>query len=400
MLRTLSSIAVLACAVSAFLPGQAARQDVVKVDLAYRAPGSGPAPNFSPKGTQIALADAPAALTLPQGAVRPAKTGTMAVGAVPAAWIPVLVTADAAHPADLCQLFLDRNRNRRFDDDGPGVSAAPSQNEKTKAWWSSFNKIEVQVPYASGTNEPYLVNFWAVREAEAPAPDVIRFSVSSWRAGTTTVNGVPALVAVMDSNNDAIFDSKDYWSVMEASAPDAAKAVLSITEAKPTSRLMFVKGADREFVLQFQSLRADGGSIAFAVVDRPVTKAADRAGDDVLAVERARPRAASPFTWSHDLEAAQRDAKAQGKRVIIDFETTWCGPCKTMDEWIWTDAEVAGLLRDGYVGVKLDGDVEKAHVKRFTVAAYPTIVILDSAGAEIRRVVGYQSSKETLALIK
>ena len=42
------------------------------------------------------------------------------------------------------------------------------------------------------------------------------------------------------------------------------------------------------------------------------------------------------------------------------------------------------------------GDVEKELVKQFSVAGYPTGIMLDAAGKEIRRFVGYQSSKETL----
>jgi hypothetical protein len=50
------------------------------------------------------------------------------------------------------------------------------------------------------------------------------------------VDGIPALVAAMDGNNDAIFTAGDYWSVLQASAPDAAKSVLSHTEARETNR--------------------------------------------------------------------------------------------------------------------------------------------------------------------
>ena len=60
----------------------------------------------------------------------------------------------------------------------------------------------------------------------------------------------------------------------------------------------------------------------------------------------------------------------------------------------------AGMMDCKKALTEVNGDVEKAHVKRFSVAAYPTIVVLDSAGAELRRVVGYQASKETIALIK
>jgi len=130
-----------------------------------------------------------------------------------------------------------------------------------------------------------------------------------------------------------------------------------------------------------------------------VTKAADRAGDDPLATERGRPRATTPFPWTHNFDEATSRAKTANLGVFIDFETTWCGPCKSMDDWIWTDSEVAGLLNSGYIGVKLDGDIEKALVERFNVTGYPTMIMLDATGKEVRRAVGYQSSKEIIGFL-
>jgi Thioredoxin-like len=368
----------------------------IHAELAYGAPGAGPGPNFSPKGTQVPLTELPAAAPLPEGAARPARSGVLQLGPANASWLPILLTADAGHPRDLTRIYLDRNRNGSFADDGPAVTADPTQNEKTQAWWSSFPKTELSIPYAAGVAERYLVSFWAVRDGE-DVPGLVRFSVASWRAGRVKVEGVDALVAVMDSNNDAVFDTSDMWSVVGADEPDAAKRVLSIAEARPTARLMFVTAAGRDVPLEFRGITPDGRSIDFAVVDRPITKKADRAPDDTLAAERPRPRAAKPFAWRHgDLDTARKEARASKRRVLVDFETTWCGPCKTMDEWIWNDAEVVGVLDTGFVGVKLDGDVEKALVARFDVVGYPTGLVLDATGAVTKRFVGYQSSKEIL----
>jgi thiol:disulfide interchange protein len=70
-----------------------------------------------------------------------------------------------------------------------------------------------------------------------------------------------------------------------------------------------------------------------------------------------------------------------------------------MDEWVWSDAEVAAAVGAGYIAVKLDGDVEKALVERYSVAGFPTTLVLGPDGRETGRAAGYQSSKQLLDLL-
>ncbi len=383
------------------IPLAAQQPQPIRVQLEYAAPVDGkPKPNFSPKGTQVALTTVVAGTPLPAGAVQPAKRGVMKVGPTSASWIPILVTASAEHPNDLVQLFVDRNRNGSFTDDGPPLTTTPSLNEKTKAYWSSINKVELSIPYGTGKPaQPYLVNFWSVREDSASTPDIIRFSVGSWRQGTVKVNGVDALVAAMDGDNNAIFDKNDMWSLLPASAPDAEKSVLSINEARATNRLMFVTKDGKDIPLEFRSFSNDGSSATFVVVNQPITKAADRAPDDLVRDERPRPRTEAPVAWGKDLTVALTEAKRSNKRVLIDFEATWCGPCHTMDQWVWNDADVAQTIHAGFVGVKVDADLQKALVKRLKIEAYPTMMVMGADGAVLQRVTDYQSSKEMLAFL-
>ncbi len=377
------------------------RDRLYQVELSYQVPGNGPAPNFSPKGTQVPLKNVPDGFRLPEGAALPAKTGLIKVGPGESSWIPVLAASDGLHPKDLCRIYLDRNRNGDFTDDGAFATGVPALREKTGAWWTSVSGIELPVLYGSGRGdavEPYQVDVWLVRDGEAP-PAVLRYSRRSWRSGRVRVGDAEAMAAMLDGDNDALYTKDDDWSALSASTPEAAKRLLSHEEVRPTDRLMFLETGGREIVLEFRSVTPDGRRLEFVAVDRPLTKAQDRAGDDTLADERGRPRAVTPFAWGHNLAAAKDEAARIEKLIIIDFETTWCGPCKTMDEWTWTDAEVAAALRSGYIGVKLDGDVEKSVVRDLAVRAYPTVVVLDGKGRELGRFVGYKSSKDVMAFL-
>ncbi len=94
------------------------------------------------------------------------------------------------------------------------------------------------------------------------------------------------------------------------------------------------------------------------------------------------------------LSLAEALAKAgEGKKVVmVDFFTTWCGPCKKLDAETWTDVRVNGWLAEHAVAIKLDAEKEKDAAKQHKIGAYPTMLFLKPDGTEIGRMVGFRSA--------
>src|SRR5580658_8830436 len=101
---------------------------------------------------------------------------------------------------------------------------------------------------------------------------------------------------------------------------------------------------------------------------------------------------AEPFA-DLSFEAASKHASQTGKIVLVDFYTTWCGPCKMLDKNTWTDAAVIQLLEQKTVALRIDAEKEAALSKRYKIEAYPSVLLIKPDGTEIDRLVGYKEPK-------
>jgi len=103
----------------------------------------------------------------------------------------------------------------------------------------------------------------------------------------------------------------------------------------------------------------------------------------------------------HDLESAQNKAKAENKLVLIDTFTSWCAQCKELDEKTWPDPAVSGWIQNNAIAVRIDTEkVRPDLAKPLGIAAYPTIILTDSNGKEIRRLNGFHKPEKMLEWLK
>ncbi len=113
------------------------------------------------------------------------------------------------------------------------------------------------------------------------------------------------------------------------------------------------------------------------------------------------PGAHAAVKWSDEsYEQILSRAKKENKYVFIDFFTTWCGPCKRMDEMTFTDAKVGELLNSM---IPADWDAEKepwqAVAKKYKVSAYPTLLVIGPDGKEVDRHLGFLEPAEFIEVI-
>lgn len=94
-------------------------------------------------------------------------------------------------------------------------------------------------------------------------------------------------------------------------------------------------------------------------------------------------------------------AKREGKLVFLDAYTSWCGPCKMMSRDVFPRADVGAVFAPRYVSIKID--MEKGEgvelAKRYNISAFPTMLILDPDGKEIKRIVGALAPLELIKAV-
>ena len=106
------------------------------------------------------------------------------------------------------------------------------------------------------------------------------------------------------------------------------------------------------------------------------------------------------FLATDRLGDALAKAEKEGKLVFVDFYTTWCLPCKLMDEDVFTDRELGRYMNERFVSLKVDAEKGNGAnlASLYNVRAYPTLVFLDARGRVVAQKEGAAYQRELRAL--
>ena len=97
------------------------------------------------------------------------------------------------------------------------------------------------------------------------------------------------------------------------------------------------------------------------------------------------------FWIEQDLEKALARAKAEGKVVLVDTYAEWCAQCHELDEKTWPDPAVQAWIQAHAIPVRIDTDkVRPDLAPKLGIGSYPTVLVLDAEGRELKRSLGFQ----------
>jgi len=135
---------------------------------------------------------------------------------------------------------------------------------------------------------------------------------------------------------------------------------------------------------------------------------------DTSILTKEGPRMVSGIKWTHGLTWAQvkENAKKENKYIFLDCFTTWCGPCKMMDNQVYSNDSVGDYFNQHFISVKVQMDKTKkdnedvqrwyndvaAISKQNHVEGYPTYIFLSPLGVVVDKGMGFKEIKYFITL--
>lgn len=93
-------------------------------------------------------------------------------------------------------------------------------------------------------------------------------------------------------------------------------------------------------------------------------------------------------------------AASEKKLIFIDAYTTWCGPCKWMDQKVFSNEVAADFFNENFINVKYDMEESQglAIGSKYGIDAYPTFIFISAMGKEVHRAFGARDVDEFIKL--
>lgn len=106
------------------------------------------------------------------------------------------------------------------------------------------------------------------------------------------------------------------------------------------------------------------------------------------------------FVKSATLSDVLDKATAENKLVFVDFYTSWCLPCKLMDQDVFPDRRLGEFMNENFISYKVNAEEGNGTslAKIYNIEGFPTLLFLDNKGNVLERKLGAAYQREMYSL--
>lgn len=106
------------------------------------------------------------------------------------------------------------------------------------------------------------------------------------------------------------------------------------------------------------------------------------------------------FTWHEWTPASFAAAQKERRILLVNVAASWCHWCHVMDHETYADPEVAALLRDHFMPIRVDSDARPDLAERYADWGWPATAVLTSDARPVLELRGYQEPREFAELLR
>jgi Thioredoxin-like len=309
-----------------------------------------------------------------------------------------MVIFDQSAPATAIYdlLWIDRNRDLAFagEQEVEPIQGVVVTDPEFGVEYVEFTAVRIDVYYGvrideAGVEFPDVESLaftFYGRHPHAGALSSISMIAASWMEGNVEIDGLLGRVVVFDEMARGIHAvGESRWTLLELAADAPLPDGVTLTSSKIPLRLgrkpYRLTALDPEGRLAEVGEETEAGALQ-ALLD-----------NDPLQSEPPRPFASEPVEWLADFDAAEAKAKSLGKPLCVLYTADWSQHARLLAERSLVDEEVARLLREKFVCVKLNPALARSTAVRHGAMLVPTMVFIDRDGNVLDRAIGYRQPR-------
>lgn len=111
-------------------------------------------------------------------------------------------------------------------------------------------------------------------------------------------------------------------------------------------------------------------------------------------------QAGETIAWRTDLEAARTESLESNRPLLLFVTSSRCPYCVKMENETFRNPTVIAELNQHFVPIQIERGTQPELERKIVVQLYPTIVIIDDVGVELRRMKGFVAAPAFVQSLK